>query len=1303
MAQQVASLYARIGADLSGLTSGLASARSKLQSAGSAMMGIGAKITAGVTAPIVGIGVGAVKSAIKVESAFAGVIKTTEGLTDEYGNLNDAGKDLKRGFQDLALAIPVDVEELMGIGELGGQLGITRENLLDFTETMAAMGVSTNLTGEEAATAFAQIANIMGTPQDKIENMGSSVVDLGNNFATTEKDIVNFAQRIAGAGKIAGLTEADVFGISAAFSSVGIQAEAGGTATQKVLLAMNKSVALSDDKLATFAKTAGMSASDFAKMWEKDAGGAFAAFVTGLGDAGDGAMGILDDLELGDQRLIRSFLSLAGAGDLINDTMGRSAKAWAENTALSKEAAQRYATTESKLIMMKSALKDVAASFGDLLLPFLHQFLDVIRPAIDFVKNMTDGQKELALKIAGVLAVIGPLVTAFGAVATVVGALLSPIGLVIAAIALLAAAWIGNWGDIQDKVRAVIDWIAPKIQSFVDTIKALWTAHGDDIKGKANETWTGILNAVRGAIEWIAPKIQWFIDTIGGWWREHGDQTFLAAIKRWWEVHGETVMTVVDLIWDTIKTTFETVIGVIGGIVQAFLALLKGDWTTFGEEIRGIVDTIWTGIKKVFENYIAIITTVVGAIITSVKEKFTDTDWKQVGHNVIEGIKKGIEGGIEAIKNAARKVAEAALAAAKGFLGISSPSKVFAEMGLQIMAGWAKGIDMGEAKVLQKISKSVAKIIDAFSVLTKLSVGTAPNAAGFKAYLGQFRIMIDAMITMLDELERVVGYKRLKVLQKDSRKIQKMFEAVIQDFSAIKLYDLPDMGTWRAQFLLVATNVIQAIQSLATTFSSTGLAAAAEASSAISSIMGIVRSVVDSITAISDYEPIASVKDKIANACDRLKEIVPALQGVARQFELEGLTAAAGLLAAISQIVGVIRPAVDALTALADYKPIQYVRGRIESLVHDLSLIIPALVTLAGKFELEGIEAASAFARAAGGTVSIIKPAVDALIALADYEPIQYVRGRMASLAQDLAQIIPELQALASKFKIEGIEAASAFSQAASGIFGIIGPGIQAVLALLAYEGTTNIKDRAENLRDRLAEIITAISNIAGDFAIEGLEQAAAFAAAATTIIGIVSPTIQALIDLLKYEGGDVPAALALFRADLNILLTGLSDIGRDLSDEGLADAIVFRDAAEDVKTAITAGLDSISAIETAAGVGEGATSVLTLFADSVQTNLSRAVTHISDALSDIQIIFGTALQTLPRQAYNLGAQIGRELARGFAVSTGGLNLRAVTAGGGGGGGGTQITNNYNLQAVYPRYQDEMVLSNYVAALRLAS
>lgn len=198
-----------------------------LQSVGGKMTGLGNTMTVGVTAPIVA-GVGAVvKSAMSWESAFAGVKKTNDEVVDSNGNVVYSYADLESGLRGLTAQLPASHEEIAGVAEAAGQLGIKSQDVVSFTKTMIDMGESTNLSAEDAASAIAKIANITGLTSDEYQRFGSSVVALGNNFATTESDIVSMANRLAASGTLAGLTNQEILGLATAMSSVGIEAEAG--------------------------------------------------------------------------------------------------------------------------------------------------------------------------------------------------------------------------------------------------------------------------------------------------------------------------------------------------------------------------------------------------------------------------------------------------------------------------------------------------------------------------------------------------------------------------------------------------------------------------------------------------------------------------------------------------------------------------------------------------------------------------------------------------------------------------------------------------------------------------------------------------------------------------------------------------------------------------------------------------------------------------------------------------------------------------------------------------------------------
>lgn len=312
-------------------------------------------------AATVGIGT-AVKevanSGISFESAFTGVTKTVDATSEELSKL-------RKDIRGMAKEMPESVEEISGVAEAAGQLGIKTKSVAGFTKTMVMLGDATNLSSEEAATSMARFANVTGMSQKNFDKLGSTVVALGNNMATTEKEIVEMATRISGAGSQVGLSEAQIMSFSAALSSVGIEAEAGGTAFSTLLSKMNLATVQGGKSLNSFATVAGMSGEQFKKAFKNDAAGAVLSFINGLDKInknGGSAIKTLNDMGLSDVRIRDALLRAAGASGTFTEALKIGTKAWNKNTALTKEAETRYKTMESQLQMTKNKLNDIGIS-----------------------------------------------------------------------------------------------------------------------------------------------------------------------------------------------------------------------------------------------------------------------------------------------------------------------------------------------------------------------------------------------------------------------------------------------------------------------------------------------------------------------------------------------------------------------------------------------------------------------------------------------------------------------------------------------------------------------------------------------------------------------------------------------------------------------------------------------------------------------------------------------------------------------------------------------------------------------------
>lgn len=415
------------------------------------------------------------------ESAITGVFKTVDATQEQMAAITD-------GIQEMALRIPAGTTEIAAVAEAAGQLGIKTDDILNFTEVMINLGVSTNLSAEEAATALARFANITGATADQYEAMGSTIVALGNSFATTEAEIVNMATRIASAGTQIGLTEDQIFGVAAALSSLGLEAEAGGTAISKLMLEMAAAAATGGDALEDFAGAAGMSSQAFAALFQQDAVAAMSAFFQGLGSGSQDAIVMLQDMGIEEVRLRDTILRLTSAQDLFARATETAGKAMRDNTALAEEAGKRYATTESKVQLAKNAFAQLKVTVGDVLAPALRSAADAGADAFAWAADLIEdnpwivralaaiagGLTALGAAVAGVSVYTKILVPLWETFTTTLGAAsFGPAALAIAAVGTALAAVAVSAQEADTRVKDHLDTMEKSRAAYQETADGL--------------------------------------------------------------------------------------------------------------------------------------------------------------------------------------------------------------------------------------------------------------------------------------------------------------------------------------------------------------------------------------------------------------------------------------------------------------------------------------------------------------------------------------------------------------------------------------------------------------------------------------------------------------------------------------------------------------------------------------------------------------------------------------------------------------------------------------------------------------
>lgn len=670
----------------------------KIKSVGSNISNLGRDMTAKITVPIVGAFGASVKAAVDWETAFTGVQKTINASAKEYDQL-------AQNIRKMATETASSKEDIAGVMEIAGQLGIEGvDGLTTFTKTMVELGDTTNLTAEEAATSLARFMNITGESASDVGRIGSAVVDLGNNFATSESEIVEMATRLASAGTIAGMTSTDILALAASMSSVGIQAEAGGTAMTQTLEAMTKAVANFEDgsteDLEKIAEVANMSANDFAKAWNENPITAVQNFISGLGQLdskGKNATLVLDELGMSGIRQSNMLKSLSLASGVLSDAIETSSTAYEKNNALSEEAEKRYATMAAKMSQLKERFKDVAINVGEILMPYIEKLMTKLEELVDKWNSLSDAEKEQIIRFAAIAAAIGPLlmvigslVSSVGSIVSVVGgavkgigslmtaagglqgvfaALTGPIGVAVASVAALTAAFVYLYNTNQN-FKKTIDDIAATLQGQLTTSLQSVIPALDQLRSSFEQIMTtcepifeliatsvaAMIANIIASIEPIVGIITAFMNTINA-----SVQAGLALLQGDFSGCLTWILTYA-------QSWVELILNVFNLFIQRVVAVLK----VFGIELPPIFTQTFTSIHNTVSSILNTIKNTIQTVFNAVKNFFTVTlknilnDFTKAFSNMLsvasskiaqvrDAIKKGMEDAANYIKELPRK------------------------------------------------------------------------------------------------------------------------------------------------------------------------------------------------------------------------------------------------------------------------------------------------------------------------------------------------------------------------------------------------------------------------------------------------------------------------------------------------------------------------------------------------------------------------------------------------------------------------------------------------------------------------
>lgn len=399
--------------------------------------------------------------AIAFESAMADVGKVVN--FESQAEMEAMGDTIR----DMAGRIPMAADGIAAIIAAAGQSGVAKQDLTEFAEQAAKMGVAFDLTGDQAGKMMSDWRAGMNLTLPQVYSLADAVNHLSNNMNATAPALGEVIQRVGAVAMVSGLSETQVAALGAAFLSAGAAPEVAATALKSFTTTLVKGAAMSKNQAAAFASL-GLSVTQMARDMQTDAQGTIFKVLQAIADKPkELQMSLLTEMfgqeALGSiAPLLQNMGNLSQAFELVGDSANYAGS-------MQNEFNVRAKTTENALILLHNKLTNLGISVGNVFLPYIAWGADALGTLTDGIRAVVEtpfGQwlvgaaGALATGVIAVTAIssamwglakVGPLVS--GTLAPIKTLLLGlgwPVWAVVAAVAALYLAWKNNFGGMAD-------------------------------------------------------------------------------------------------------------------------------------------------------------------------------------------------------------------------------------------------------------------------------------------------------------------------------------------------------------------------------------------------------------------------------------------------------------------------------------------------------------------------------------------------------------------------------------------------------------------------------------------------------------------------------------------------------------------------------------------------------------------------------------------------------------------------------------------------------------------------------------